>query len=110
MEKLNEALSLLALITGFVIIAFIIAKYTYLIKKAMIEKGLATAQSNTSKAKYIDIGCIVIGLGLGLLTSSIFTVMELSEGTMELLIYGTILIFGGLSLVVAHYMRKKFEK
>ena len=71
MKNLNESLMMLAIAAGFVTVVFIIAKYAYLIKKAMIEKGLANEESN-SKAKYIDIGCIVIGLGLGFIVSSVF--------------------------------------
>lgn len=106
MENYQEALAALFLMTGLVVVIFIIARYTYLIKKAMIEKGLA-AQQRDRKPQYIDIGCIVIGLGLGLLTSSAFTFLDLPEDTMDLLVWGTISIFGGLSIVAAHYIRRK---
>lgn len=109
MENLNEALGSLVLVSGTVLIVFIIAKYTYLIKKAMIEKGLAT-EKNSHKLKYLDIGCITIGLGIGLLVSSIFTSMNISEDMMDLLVWGTISIFGGISLIVAHFIRSKLEK
>ena len=109
MENLNEALGGLVLVIGIVLIVFIIAKYTYLIKKAMIEKGLATEKASY-RLKYLDIGCITIGLGFGLLVSSIFTSMKISEDMMDLLIWGTISIFGGVSLIVAHLIRRKLEK
>lgn len=79
MENYQEALAALFLMTGLVVVIFIIARYTYLIKKAMIEKGLA-AQQRDRKPQYIDIGCIVIGLGLGLLTSSAFTFFGPARG------------------------------
>jgi len=107
MENYQEALGALFLMSGIVVIVFIIAKYTYLIKKAMIEKGLATP-TNSKKAQYIDIGCIVGGLGFGLMVSTIFTSMELSEDTTDLLVWGTILICGAIGLVIAHFLRNKF--
>ncbi len=109
MENLNEALGGLIIATGAVLIVFIIAKYTYLIKRSMIEKGLVAGPVN-QKFKYIDIGCIVIGLGFGLLISSVFTTMKISEDTADLLVWGTISISGGISLIVAHFIRRKFEK
>ncbi|NRB62011.1 MAG: hypothetical protein HRU40_03095 [Saprospiraceae bacterium] len=108
MENLNEALGGLVIITGAILVVYIISKYTYLIKKAMIEKGLLTQQSN-QKVKYIDIGCIVIGLSVGLLVSSVFTTMNISEDTMDLLVWGTISFFGGIGLIIAHYLRRKIE-
>ncbi len=109
MENLNEVLGGLAILTGAVLIVFIIAKYTYQLKKLMIEKGLVPASENRN-LRFVDAGCIVIGLGVGLLVSSIFTTMKISEDTMDLLVWGTISIFGGLSLIVAHFIRKKVEK
>jgi len=108
MENINEALGMLVIVIGFVVIVFILAKYTYLIKKAMIEKGLAVAPSKNN-GKYVDIGCIIVGLGLGFLVSSVFTEMDLTEDTTDLLVWGTIAIFGGLSVIVAHFIRKKLD-
>lgn len=109
MENLAEGLAIVSILCGTVLIVFIVARYTYLVKKTMIEKGLTTLQPNL-KLKYLDIGCIVIGLGVGIMISSIFTTMEISEDTMDLLVWGTILIFGGFSLIIAHFIRKKLEK
>ncbi|MDO1501732.1 hypothetical protein Q2T40_16475 [Winogradskyella maritima] len=106
MEKLDEVLSLLALSAGFVTVVFILAKYHYMIKKAMIEKGIDVTQYS-KRVSYIDIGCIVFGLGIGFIVSSIFTEMDLTEDTTDLLVLGTISVFAGLSLVIAHYLRKR---
>ena len=57
--------------------------------------------------QYLDIGCILLSLGVGLMVSTIFTTMELTEDTADLLIWGTILIFGAIGLLVAHWLRKK---
>lgn len=109
MKDLNELLGGIAIILALIIIVFIISKYTYLIKKAMIDKGVYSAQKN-NKFKYLDIGCIVFGLGIGLLVSSIFTTIDLLENTADLLIWGTILIFGAGGLVLAHLIRKRLDK
>ncbi|WP_130736272.1 hypothetical protein [Flavobacterium sp. J27] len=106
MENIQDALGALFLITGIVLIVFIIVRYTYLLKKTLIEKGLQPFQSS-SRIQYVDIGCILIGLGLGLIVSTIFTTMDLTEETADLLIWGTILIFGALGLFMAHWFRKK---
>ena len=72
----------------------------------MIEKGLAN-QESSKKMQYVDIGCIVLSLGMGLMVSTIFTTMKLSEDTADLLIWGTILIFGAAGLLMAHWLRRR---
>ncbi len=109
MKDLNEFLGFGIIIIAIILIVFIIARYTYLLKKMMIEKGIYVDQK-TNKFKYLDIGCIVFGLGVGLFVSSIFTTMDLLEDTMDLLVWGTILIFGAAGLIVAHFIRKRLEK
>lgn len=106
MESTRDLLMGLGMITGIVLIIFTIAKYNYLIKKAMIDRGLTKEQSNT-KLRYLDFGCIVLGLGVGLVVSSVFTTMDLLENTVDLLVWGTILIFGSIGLVLAHFIRRK---
>ncbi|AXT59628.1 hypothetical protein D1816_04410 [Aquimarina sp. AD10] len=108
MNELNEFFGLVLLSVTAILVVFIIARYTYLIKKAMIDKGINLEQNNT-KYKYLDIGCIVFGLGVGLLVSSIFTMFNLSEDTTDLLVWGTILIFGAAGSVITHFIRKKLE-
>jgi hypothetical protein len=107
MENYQDALGAIVLMTGVVVVVFIIAKYTYLIKKAMIEKGLVS-QTNSRKMQYIDLGCIMGGLGIGLMVSTIFTSMELSEDTTDLFVWGAILLFGAIGLLAAHFLRRKF--
>lgn len=106
MESTQDLLMGLGMLTGIVSIVFIIARYTYLIKKAMIDRGLTSAPSN-GKLRYLDIGSIIFGLGIGLLVSSVFTTMDMSEDTMDLLVWGTILIFGSIGLIAAHFIRRK---
>ncbi len=109
MNNLDEFLGFITIIIAAILVVFIIARYNYLIKKAMIDKGMYLDQK-ANKFKYLDIGCIVFGLGIGLLVSSLFTTMNLLEDTSDLLVWGTILIFAAGGLVVAHFIRKKLEK
>lgn len=106
MESTQDIVMGLGMVTGVVVIVFIIAKYTYLVKKAMIDRGI-TSEPAKRTSNYLDIASIVLGLGVGLIVSSIFTTMNLPEDTMDLLVWGTILIFGSLGLVVAHFTRRK---
>ena len=106
MENYQDAIGGLVLMTGLVVIVFIIAKYTYLVKRAMIEKGLVPPASSTG-IRYLDIGCIAGGLGAGLLISTIYTSMSLSEDAMDLLVWGTILLCGSAGLMAAHFLRKE---
>lgn len=89
-----------------VLVVFIIAKYNYLLKKSLAEKGIAP---NTMKMNYAEIASIVVGIGVGLAASSIFTAMDLSEDTMDLLVWAVIVIGGGLGLFAAHLIRLKSE-
>ena len=110
MESTNDVLtmSLLALtfFTALVLVVFILAKYTYLTKKAYSASG-QTPESWGNKYIYQDIACIVIGLGVGLGISSLISVLDISEDTMDLLIYGTISICSGIGLLLAHRLRMR---
>ena len=107
MENIESMAVIISIFGSAVLVIFVLAKYNYLIKKAYAEKGL---QASGKRVNYMEIGCIVIGIAIGLGTSSIFTVMPLAEDTMELLIYSTILLGGGLGLLAAHYRRNKGER
>ncbi|WP_298513706.1 DUF6249 domain-containing protein [uncultured Kordia sp.] len=109
MESTGDILVMTSFVIGIVLIVFILARYNYLIKKAMIERGLTQGLSD-AKTRYIDVGCLVLGLGIGMLVSSFFTQLDLDEGTMELIVWGIILIFGGLGVIGAHFLRKRMEK
>lgn len=104
----EDVLMALVLITGAVIVVFIIAKYNYLVKNAMIEKGLVS-QAGSKKMKYIDLGCILGGLGIGLMMSTIYRELGLTGDTADLLAFGTVLIWGAAGLFTANYFRRKFD-
>jgi hypothetical protein len=109
METTGDIIVMTSFALGIVSIIFILTRYNYLIKKAMIERGLTQELENV-KTRYIDLGCLILGLGIGMLISSIFTQMELDEGTMELIVWGIILICGGLGVMCAYFLRKRMEK
>ena len=90
-----------------VLVIFIVAKYYYLLQKALAERGIVASKT---KLNYAETACIVIGTGFGLGVSSLFTLMDLSEDTMDLLIWAVILIGGGLGLLAAHFIRQKTER
>ena len=66
MENFNEALIFMVLIGALFLIFFIIARYTYLIRMEMIKQGIYL-DNRSVKNKYLDVGCIAFGLGIGLL-------------------------------------------
>ncbi|MEM6686648.1 MAG: hypothetical protein AAF617_12775 [Bacteroidota bacterium] len=109
METTGDIIVMTSFALGIVGIIFILARYNYLIKKAMIERGLTQELSNTN-TRFVDAGCIVFGLGIGMIISSFFTELDIAEGTMELIVWGIILICGGLGVIGAHFLRKRMEK
>ncbi|MEB2777350.1 hypothetical protein SYJ56_18695 [Algoriphagus sp. D3-2-R+10] len=109
MNDLEIIMQLLIIGSSVTLIIFILAKYNYGIKKAAIERGF---NPNERKKKYtfMEIGCIVLSLGIGFGISSIFTTMMLPEDTFYFLVYATLFSCGGIGLMAAHFIRARFEK
>lgn len=105
----QEVIFGIAFFALIIAVLFIIARYNYLIKKAMAENGLQAPKTFT-KSRLIHLGGILIGLGLGFMVSSVFTLVRISENTADLLIWGTIVLFGGFGLIVAHLLEEKFGR
>lgn len=106
MENYLDVIGAVVLMSGVVVIIFIIARYTYLVKKSMIENGVPSS-NKAKKTRLLDFGCISGGLGFGLMVSSIFSAIDLDENTTDLLVWGTILIFGAMGLILAYFLRSK---
>jgi apolipoprotein N-acyltransferase len=106
MECIENIVLAISVFGSGVLAIFILAKYNYLLKRTLAEKGITPA---TMKINYSEIACIVMGIGFGLGMSSIVTVMNLSQDTMDLLAWAIILMGGGLGLFAAHFIRQKSE-
>jgi len=107
LKHLEDIVMVVAPLSAAILIIFIIAKYNYLAKKAIIDKGGDPTSRN--RYRYLDVGCIIICIGLGLAVSSLISTLNLPPKTLNLLTYATLLVFGGLGLILAHFIRNKFE-
>lgn len=109
---MHEIALLLVPITFFVLIVLVVfftSKYSYQTKKAIIEKG-GNIEFPKKKFPFLEIGLTALGIGLGLAFSVIPASVNISEDAKGLLTGAFILIFGGLGLVSAFYIRRKLEK
>lgn len=105
-----EIILMMIIIGGSIaFIIFVIAKYNYQAKKIIAESGF---NPNESKKKYtfMEIGCIILSLGLGFGICAIYTNLKLPEDTFYFLVYATLFICGGMGLMAAHFIRKRLEK
>jgi hypothetical protein len=107
MEALETAALSICVFGSGVLVIFFIARYNYLIKKALAEKGIAPTKIRVS---YSEIASIVVGISLGLAASSVFTIMDLSEDTTDTLVWSVILMGAGLGLFGAHLVRQHSER
>lgn len=104
MEQLSEILGGLILVTGAVLMVYFIARYTYLIKKMLIEKGVFERRSEAQITK-VDVAYVMVGVGVGLLLAALLSLLQLPETTMDLLAWGAVLLSGAAGLLFA--ARKK---
>ena len=96
----TEILGGLIIVSGAVLIVYFIARYTYLIKRMLAEKGMLDPE-NRNRISKMDVAGMIIGVGIGLLISTPLSTLELGEDTLDLLIWGVILICGAAGLIVA---------
>lgn len=100
MDKFAELLGGVVFVGGLVLIVYFIARYTYLIKRMLIEKGLLDKRSESSITK-LDVAYVVIGIGFGLLVAAGLSLLNLQERTLDFLVWGVVLISGAMGLVLA---------
>ena len=101
MDRLGEALGGLIIVTGMVLIVYFIAKFTFLTRKMLVEKGMLHKRTAPQINKK-DIAYVTIGVGAGLLGSAMLSLLDLEENTMDLLGWGIVLIAGAAGLLIAN--------
>lgn len=109
MEATTGILVPIAFFALIVLVVYFTSKYNYQIKKAILDKG-GNIEVTKKKFPFLEIGLTILGIGLGLAVSVIPQSSNLPEDSKGLLIGACILIFGGLGLVSAFYIRKRIEK
>lgn len=105
MEQFIELIGGLVLVSGLVLMVYFIARYTYLIKKMLAEKGVLP-QRQEARITKLDVAYVTVGIGVGLLIASGLTLLELEAETMDLLSWGIVLIGGAVGLIVASNQKK----
>lgn len=100
MEQLEDLVAGFLFVSGAVLIVYFIARYTYLVKKMLAEKGILEGRSESRISK-IDVAYVTLGLGIGLLISAGLSLVHMEEKTLNLLSWGIVLISGGLGLLLA---------
>jgi hypothetical protein len=73
----------------------------------MIEKGTSMPDIKSEEFSFsgLKFGVFFIGIGLGVLAASVLTVMTKLES--EVAYFSMIFLFGGISLVTAHFIEGK---
>ncbi len=100
MNQLGEALGGLIIVTGMVLIVYFIAKFSFLTKKMLAEKGMLESNS-TPRITKRDVAYVTIGVGLGLLASALLSQFEIEENTMDLLGWGIVLVSAAIGLLLS---------
>lgn len=103
MEKIIEFAGGLMIVTGAVLIVYFIAKYTYLTKKMLAEKGMLGYKS--TGLNKLDVAYVSIGVGLGLFLAAGLSKLGIDPETLDMLKWGVVLISGAAGLILAS--RKK---
>lgn len=108
MEHLTEIIIPVAFFAMVFLIVYFTSKYNYKLKQAIIEKG-GNVELTRKKFPLIELGAVILGIGLGLGLAIIPQSMSISEDTKDLFTGALVLIFGGAGLVSAFFIRRKIE-
>lgn len=100
MEQLEDLVGGFIFMSGVVLIVYFIARYTFLVKKMLAEKGILEQRSKSSITK-LDVAYVTAGVGVGLLISAGLSLLSIEENTLSLLIWGIVLTSGALGLMLA---------
>ena len=105
MQQLSETLGGLIIVTGAVLIVYFIARFTFLTKKMLAEKGMLEKRTEP-KITQQDVAFVTIGICIGLLGSAGLSLTNFEENTMDFLSWGLILISGAMGLMMASRQKK----
>jgi hypothetical protein len=109
---MTEFINVLVPISFFLLIGLVIyftSKFNYQIKKAIIDKG-GDIELAKRKFPFLEIGLTILGIGVGLAVAVIPQSSSLAEESKGLLIGASILLFGGLGLVSAFFLRRRLNE
>ena len=109
MKEYEGVLTTLIMGTSLILIVFILAGYNYRLKKALAERGINPV-GRKRKYTLLEIGCIVLNLGIGFGVCALYTTLKLPEDTYYFLVYATLFGFGGIGLITAHFIRNRFDR
>lgn len=104
MPTLDNLFMVVGVFGSLVLCVYFLSRYNYLIKKAYAEHGHEPSPI-ANRLNFRDLGIIIVSVGIGLGFSSIYTEMNFSEDTTDLLVYATLLICGGAGMVIANLFR-----
>jgi hypothetical protein len=100
---------------GFFVVMIVMRHYDHAEKMSMIEKGMSPELSRfnfkffaPSKFRPLRFGLVFLGAGLGIIVGSLIE-HTLHTNTPEFHI-GSVLLFGGIGLLVAYIIQSKDEK
>jgi hypothetical protein len=106
-----EFLIPIVLFTGAFALAFGIRYLMNKERMALIERGINPGDSQSAPKPFLSLkyGLLLVGLGIGLVTSLIIVIFtRLSEDDSVALYFGLISIFGGLGLILSYAIEKKW--
>jgi hypothetical protein len=106
----------MAIVIVSIIFGFTYATIQLLVRRkermALIEKGVDAPIFNNSKPNYnvyaLKVGLLFIGVAIGVLLGS--TLVELTTLNDESAYLSMVFLFGGIGLVLSHYLAKKEMK
>ncbi|MEM7370493.1 MAG: hypothetical protein AAF587_17920 [Bacteroidota bacterium] len=106
MTILDNLFMVIGVFGSLVLSIYFLSRYHYLIKKAYAEHRYDPSVAGR-RLSFRDIGIILLSVGIGLGFSSLYTEMDFSEDTTDLLVYATILICGGGGMIAANFFRSE---
>ena len=92
-----------------VLVVYFTTKYNYKTKMAILEKG-GKIETTKKRFPFLEVGLSLLGIGLGLAISVIPQSSGLPESSKDLLVGAFVLLFGGIGLVSAFFIRMRIEK